>query len=57
MKPKTVKILGMGRVLAKNNGVSRDEYFDALRIVSKWNGLAPFQVDEAISNKIKELNT
>lgn len=52
---KKVKILGMGRVDAERNGVTRVEYFEALGKVSKWSGLPPYQVDYAIQDKKKEL--
>jgi hypothetical protein len=53
---KTVNILGMGRVVAEKNGVSRVEYFKALKTVAKWHDLIPHQVDLAIQAKKKELN-
>ena len=53
---KTVKILGVGRVAAEKNGVSRVEYYEALAKVAKWNSLAPYQVDYAIQDKKKELD-
>lgn len=52
---KTVKILGMGRVPAEYNGVSRVEYYEALRAVSKWHGLAPYQASDAMAGKAREL--